>query len=382
MKIIVAMDAFKGSLTSAEAGNAVKEGVLRVDPSAEVAVRELADGGEGTINALLEEGMRVVKPMIHDPLGRTIRAPYLLKGNKAVMECASACGLFLLEKKERNPEMVSTYGLGELILDAVKQGGREFIIGIGGSATNDGGAGMLRALGFRFLDDQGRDLAPCCRELKHLAAIRTEEVPPVLKECVFRIACDVNNPLCGENGASAVYGPQKGADGAMVARMDEALAHYASVVKETFEDVDPDHPGSGAAGGLGFAFRSFLNGELVPGAELILRHSGIPEELKTADLFITGEGRLDAQTLMGKGPGTAAACAVRSGVPVIAVCGRVDGPVYTDLFRAVYGTDIEGLSDEEIMDHDRAYARLADTSEEALRDHLNETTVDTDEYHK
>lgn len=373
MKILIAMNSFKGTLSSEEAGCAVREGVLRVFPDADIIEKKLADGGEGTINALLEEDMRVVKTDAHDPLGRMIKATYLLKNNTAIMESASTIGLYLLKKQERSPEMVSTYGLGEMILDAVSQGCREFIIGIGGTATNDGGAGMLRALGFRFLDEDGRELAPCCRELGRLAMIDTSSVHPLLKECTFRIACDVNNPLCGETGASAVYGPQKGADPAMVQRMDEALAHYAEIVRETFETADPQYPGSGAAGGLGFAFRSFLKGELIPGADLILQRSGIPEALEEADLMITGEGRLDKQTLMGKGPGAAARMAAEKGVPVIAVCGRVDAPVYTDLFRAVYGTDTEGLTEEEIMNRDRAYARLADTAEEALLEYRQET---------
>ncbi len=362
MKILAAMDSFKGTLSSREAGNAVREGILSVCPGAEVTVRELADGGEGTVKALYRDSSVWVRRTVQDPLGRPVEASWLVNNGTAVMECASAIGLYLLSDEERNPERASTYGLGEMIRYAVEDGIRSFVIGIGGSATNDCGAGMLRALGWRFLDEEGKETEPCCTGLQRTIAVDASQVLPALKECTFRIACDVNNPLYGERGAAAVFGPQKGADPAMVERMDRTLKRFAELMCRYDPGCSPDDPGSGAAGGLGFAFRTFLHAELVPGAQLIMQESGMEDEIREADLIITGEGRMDAQTGMGKAPASLALLARKYGRPVIAINGSMAPGAGSDLFAMCLSTVDEHTPQEEIMDPVCAYRRLASTT--------------------
>ena len=259
MKTVIAIDSFKGSMTSMEAGNAAAAGVKAVFPDAEIVVRPLADGGEGTVEALTTGmGGRMETALVSDPLGRKISASYgILEKNKtAVIEMAAAAGLPLLSKEERNPLHTTTYGVGELIRDAIRKGCRHFIVGIGGSATNDGGVGMLSALGFEFLDKSGQPVRNGAAGLADLAEIRSGHVLPVLKECTFRVACDVENSLCGELGCSSVFGPQKGADEKSIRQMDQWLFSYAQLTKEHFLQADENCPGAGAAGGLGFAFHS------------------------------------------------------------------------------------------------------------------------------
>ncbi len=326
MKVVIAMDSFKGCMTSIEAGKAAAEGILRVDGKADVAVRPLADGGEGTVEALVG-GMGGKKRIIRvtGPLGTAVDCEYgIIEENRtAVIEMAAAAGLMLVPKEKRNPIYTTTYGLGEVIRDAVGQGCRRFLIGIGGSATNDGGAGMLQALGFGMLDKKGRQIAFGAGGLEHLASIDDGNILPELSECEFRIACDVANGLCGPEGCSAVYGPQKGADQAMVGQMDGWMEKYAWLAKERYEKADPGQPGAGAAGGLGFAFLTFLNGSLEPGAEIVLEETGLEQYIKDAGLFITGEGRLDGQTAMGKAPLASAKLAKKWGKPVAALAGSV-----------------------------------------------------------
>ncbi len=324
MNITVAMDSFKGSLSSIEAGYAVEAGLLRAAPDAKIWVRPLADGGEGTCAALFtcKADGRFRETTVTGPVGTPVRARYILASDgQALMEMAKAAGLPLVPLSKRNPAHTTTYGLGEMILDAIGQGCRDFIIGIGGSATNDGGAGMLQALGFDLLDVRGLPIPRGGIGLQQLARIDTRRVRPELKDCRFRIACDVTNPLCGPNGCSAVYGPQKGADAALVDTLDRALAHFAEVACQVFPDAEPDFPGAGAAGGLGFAFRTFLNGTLCSGAELVLSESRLESYILRSDLVITGEGRLDGQTVQGKGPGAVAALAKKHGKPVIVLTG-------------------------------------------------------------
>ena len=252
MKTVIAIDSFKGSMTSMEAGNAAAAGVKAVFPDAEIVVRPLADGGEGTVEALTTGmGGRMETALVSDPLGRKISASYgILEKNKtAVIEMAAAAGLPLLSKEERNPLHTTTYGVGELIWDAIRKGCRHFIVGIGGSATNDGGVGMLSALGFEFLDKSGQPVRNGAAGLADLAEIRSGHVLPVLKECTFRVACDVENSLCGELGCSSVFGPQKGADEKSIRQMDQWLFSYAQLTKEHFLQADENCPGAGAAGG-------------------------------------------------------------------------------------------------------------------------------------
>ena len=372
MNILIAIDAFKGSLTSLEAGNACAAGIRRVIPDAEITVRPLADGGEGTTEALvtgLNGSYRSVT--VSDPLGRPITARYgILPDKTAVIEMAAASGLPLLKPSERNPMRTTTYGFGEMIRDAIGQGCRKFILGIGGSATNEGGAGCLQALGFDLLNAQGKPISYGAQGLSKLATVSETHVLPELHYCTFHVACDVTNPLCGERGCSAVFAPQKGADVAMIREMDQTLARYADLTKKLHPEADAAAPGAGAAGGLGFGLMAYLGAELTPGVELILRETGLATAIQKADLVITGEGCLDAQTAMGKAPAGIAKLAKRYGKPVIAFCGAAGEGA--DACHAV-GVDayfpilrrVESL--EEALDPMNAKQNLTDTAEQAFR---------------
>lgn len=326
MKVVVAMDSLKGSLTSLEAGNAVREGILRAMPETEVVVKPLADGGEGTLDALIEgeKGTRVTLS-VTGPMGGQTECDYgiLEDGKTAVMEMAQAAGIMLVAENQRNPMQASTYGVGEMICDAVHRGCRYIIMGIGGSATNDGGIGMLSALGFQFLDSEGRPVSGGASGLSGIVSVGADEVLPELAECEFQIACDVRNPLCGENGATFVYGLQKGLPQELCGEVDEGMRHYAEVAEAFCGKTCKEIPGAGAAGGLGFAFLAFLNGTLVPGVELVLETIHLEQEIKDAQLVVTGEGRLDAQTVMGKAPVGVAKIAKQYGCPVLAFAGEV-----------------------------------------------------------
>ena len=326
MKILVAIDSLKGSLSSLEAGEAIKDGILKAMPDAEVWVRPMADGGEGTVEALtLGMQGQLETVTVTGPLGKPVEATYGIVKEKhlAVLEMSAAAGITLVEEKDRNPLYTTTYGVGEMIKDAIQKGCRDFIVGIGGSATNDGGSGMLQALGFGLLDKNGEQVALGARGLEDIARITDENVLTELRKCSFRIACDVTNPLCGEQGCSAVYGPQKGATKEMIARMDAWLDHFAEISQETFENADANQPGTGAAGGLGFAFLSFLNARLQSGITIVLGETRLEDYIKDADLVVTGEGRLDSQTVMGKAPAGVAELAQKHGKKVIAFSGCV-----------------------------------------------------------
>ena len=341
MKVVIAIDSFKGSMTSLQAGEAAKRGILRVFPESETVVSSLADGGEGTVEALtLGMGGKLQNVMVKGPLGVPVNAVYGIVERKtkiAIMEIAQAAGITLLPKEKLNPLTTTTFGVGEMILDAIEKGCRNFIIGIGGSATNDGGAGMLQALGFEMRDKDGNEISSGAVGLKDLESIGKEHVIPELEECQFQIACDVTNPLCGPQGCSAVYGPQKGADAEMIRQMDAWLSNYAGIAlsfkaERKAEDasvnpvnvgVDASFPGAGAAGGLGFAFRVFMNAELQSGIQIVLRETELEEKVKDADYVITGEGRLDGQTVMGKAPIGVAEIAKKYGKPVLAFSGCV-----------------------------------------------------------
>lgn len=326
MKIVVAMDSFKGSLTSPEAGEAVRRGIQRAIPEAEVVVLPMADGGEGTTQALSQalQGEPVIRT-VTGPLGEPVSAMYVRAGATAVMEMAQAAGLPLVPEEKRNPMNTTSRGVGELIIHAIEHGCRDFIIGIGGSATNDGGMGMLSALGLRFLDQDDRLLPGYGRDLSCVTSIDSSGLLPELKDCRFRIACDVDNPLCGPQGASAIYGPQKGLTPEGVRVMDEAMNHYAELTVNKIKENYVNYPGAGAAGGLGYAFLSWLGGELQSGAELVMDAVGLRKALCGADYFVTGEGRMDAQTSMGKAPSAAAALAREAGCLVIGFAGCVSG---------------------------------------------------------
>ena len=326
MKIVVSIDSLKGSLTSIEAGNAIKDGILSVDKDIEVVVMPLADGGEGTVDALVE-GMNGEKQIISvtGPINEKVEATYgiLKDSNTAIIEMAQSSGLPLVPKELRNPLNTTTYGVGEIIKEAINKGCRNFIVGIGGSATNDGGVGMLQALGFRFYDKDNNLVGLGGKVLNEIVKIDTTSKLDELDECNFKIACDVNNPLYGLNGASHIYGPQKGATPEIVEELDKGLINFSQVVKKDLNKDVAQVPGVGAAGGLGFAFLAFLNSKLESGIKIILDEINLEETIKDADFVITGEGRLDNQTAMGKAPIGVAKLAKKHGAKVIAMAGCV-----------------------------------------------------------
>lgn len=327
MKIVIAMDSFKGSLTSMEAGAAVCSGILRVYPNAKISVLPMADGGEGTVEALtLGMGGELQSIKVTGPSDdQKITAQYgILRDKKtAIIEMAAAAGLTLLPLEKRNPLYTTTYGVGEILRDAIHKGCRHFIVGIGGSATNDGGLGMLQALGWQMLDNVGEAVPHNALGLERLAVIDDSTVLPELKECTFRIACDVTNPLLGQEGCSAVFGPQKGAPPDKISIMDEWLQHYAELAKAKYPQANPQTPGAGAAGGLGFAFLTFTRANLESGINIVMKETRLEEQIAAADLVITGEGRLDGQTVMGKAPIGIARIAKKYEKPVIAFSGCV-----------------------------------------------------------
>lgn len=373
MNITIAIDSFKGSLSSMEAGQAVAEGIRRVMPSAEIRIRPLADGGEGTTEALTAGlGGELKSLTVTGPLGRPVTASYgLIRERKmAVLEMASAAGLTLISQEERNPLEATTYGVGEMIRDAIGEGCRHFLVGIGGSATNDGGTGMLSALGFQFLDSEGHPIPLGAKGLENLARISTENARPELSQCSFHIACDVTNPLCGENGCSAVYGPQKGADPEMIRQMDQWMERYGDLAARTFPAADKEAPGAGAAGGLGFAFLTFLNGSLESGVGMVLKEINLKDDIRDADLVITGEGRLDAQTVMGKAPIGVAHLAKEYGKPVIAFSGAVTreaGLCNQHGIDAFFPIMRGVVSLQEALDPGEARINAADTAEQVFR---------------
>mgnify|MGYP000943961273 FL=1 len=369
MKVLVAIDSFKGSLSSLEAGNAVKSGIEKL--GCEVLVKPIADGGEGSVEALADAlKARFMDVIVANPLGEKTPARYALKGELGILEMASASGLPLIEKSRRNPLKTSTYGFGEMIAHAIAHGARKFIIGIGGSATNDAGMGMLRALGFKFKDANGAELAGVGEDLIKLATIDCTSVLPHLKECEFLIACDVDNPLFGENGAAYIYAPQKGADAAMVKQLDAGLINFASVVSKHLGRELWNSPGAGAAGGLGFGFVSFLNATLKPGIDIITEEIGLDRDMKDAELVITGEGRLDFQSSMGKTPCGVAKIAASYGVPVIALAGGISpcaGGCNERGIGAFFCILNEPMSLERAMEKETATQNLARVAEQAVR---------------
>lgn len=372
MKVVIAIDSFKGSLSSLEAGEAVREGVLKADGSAKVVIRPLADGGEGTVDALaIGLGGEMIEAEVTGPLGESVKARYcIVKGSTAVIEMAQAAGLPLVPEELRDPLFTTTYGVGELILDAIRRGCRSFIVGIGGSATNDGGTGMLSALGFDFLDKSGEKIAFGARGLEALASVSAENVIPELGECSFRVACDVNNPLCGERGCSAVYGPQKGATPESVKIMDEWLGKYAETAKAVFPNADPNYPGAGAAGGLGFAFKTFMNASLESGIGIILDETELEKHIADADVVVTGEGRIDFQTAMGKAPIGVAKLAKKHGKRVVAFAGCVtaDAEECNNHGIDAFFPIIRGITTlDEALDRDNAYSNLRAAAYQVFR---------------
>ncbi len=373
MNVVIAIDSLKGSLTSLEAGKAISDGIKKVKSDAVVEVRPLADGGEGTVDALVQ-GMNgtMQEVMVTGPAGKSVNCQYgIIESSKtAIVEMAGAAGITLVSDEEKNPLHTTTYGVGEVIKDAIGKGCRRFIVGIGGSATNDGGIGMLQALGYGFLDANGNQVEYGAKGLEELVDITDKNVLPELKECEFHVACDVTNPLCGELGCSAVYGPQKGATEEMVKVMDQWMEHYGKLAEQKFEKADMNYPGTGAAGGLGFAFLSFTNAVLESGIEIVLQETMLEEYIKKADFVITGEGRLDGQTAMGKAPVGVAELAKKHNKKVLAFAGCVTKDAVAcnqkgiDAFFPVLR---RATTLEEAMDPENAKQNLIDTVEQVFR---------------
>ena len=377
MKVVVAIDSFKGSLSSMEAGQAIAEGVKRVYQNAEVVVRPLADGGEGTVEALVEGmgGIFVTKE-VTGPLGEKVDAVYGVieseedSSKTAIIEMSAAAGITLVPEKSRNPMNTTTYGVGELILDAIERGCRHFIVGIGGSATNDGGVGMLQALGYDFLTREGKAISYGGDGLRELASIEDVNVHPKLKECTFKVACDVTNPLCGENGSSAIFGPQKGATPEMVQELDQLLLHYAELSKEMNANADRFYPGTGAAGGMGFAFLTYTNAALESGIQIVLTETKLEELIKTADFVVTGEGGLDGQTALGKAPIGVASLAKKHQKKVLAFAGAVtpDAKECNQHGIDAFFPILRGIVTlKEAMDKENAHQNMVDTVEQVFR---------------
>jgi glycerate kinase len=343
MRVVVAPDSFKGCLTALEVGEALKAGILLVHRQAVVDVVPMADGGEGTVRSLVDASSgQVLRAEVLDPLGRPIVAEFGLMGDSktAVIEMAAASGLPLLKEQERNPMATTTFGTGQLIKAALDAGATRLIVGIGGSATNDGGAGMAQALGVKLLDEAGREVGRGGGSLKRLARIDMSGMDPRIAGVEVTVACDVTNPLTGPDGASAVYGPQKGATPDTVEELDRALSHYADIILRQL-GVDIAHvEGAGAAGGLGAGLIAFLRATLRPGVDIVIEATRLADRIAGADLVVTGEGRLDSQTRMGKTPMGVAKVAKEYGIPVIGVAGQVadDAEVLHDLgFAALIG---------------------------------------------
>jgi glycerate kinase len=342
VKIVIAPDSWKESLSALEVARAIEAGFRSIFPHAEYRLLPVADGGEGTVDALVAAtGGRRVAATVSGPLGEPVTACYGLAGNGATafIEMAAASGLALLPPARRDPLRASSRGTGELIRAALDAGARHLILGIGGSATNDGGAGMVQALGVRLLDRDGRELSPGGAALAGLARIDIDGLDARLAECVIEVACDVDNPLTGPQGASAVFGPQKGATAAMVSQLDTALAHFARIVERDLGVAVADVAGAGAAGGMGAAMLAFLGARLRPGIDIVVEAVGLEQAVAEADLVITGEGRIDGQTVHGKTPVGVARVAARHRKPVIGIAGSLGaeaGAVHAHGIDAVF----------------------------------------------
>ena len=374
-KIVVASDSFKGSLTSLQVADSVQKAVRQVCPSCNVVKVNVADGGEGTMEALQQTlGGTMEKISVSDPLGRKIEAGYVILDDRrtAVIEMSAASGLPLLQPSDRNPLKTSTYGTGEMICDALDKGCRKFLVGIGGSATNDAGMGVLAALGFIFKDAYGQVLPPVGASLQKVALIQTDAVHPALSETEFIVACDVKAPLFGPQGAAYVFAPQKGADPLMVEELDAGLRHFAEVASKVCGKDSSTMQGAGAAGGLGYAFKQFLNARLERGVDMVLDAIGFDKIISGADLVITGEGKVDSQTLTGKTPFGVAQRAHRQGIPVVAIGGCVQistDDAHAAGFAGVYQVTPVDMPLEEAMKLDVASENVYNTTLKILSGH-------------
>lgn len=326
MKIVIASDSFKGSLSSTEVAMAATRGIKAVYPDCEVVAVNVADGGEGTVDAIVEAlHGEIVATTVSDPLGRPIQARYGIASTTAIIEMAAASGLPLLCPEERNPWLTSTHGTGEMIMDAIRRGCRQFLVGIGGSATNDAGTGMLQAMGFRFYDANDNEILHCSGgTMQDIVRIDDSHVPDSVHQSTFTIACDVDTPFCGPEGAAPVFAPQKGADTAMVQQLDAGMASLAKVIEDKYHINIVPIAGAGAAGGMGGAFRAFLHATLKRGIDMVLDAIDFNTIIQNADLVITGEGKIDFQTAKGKTAAGVLTRAKQQGIPVVAIGGCVE----------------------------------------------------------
>lgn len=372
MKIILAPDSFKGNLTSLQVATAFEKGVKRVLPKANCIKVPMADGGEGTVQSLVDAtGGKFLRKRVTGPAGKPVSARYgmLADGETAVIEMAEASGLPLVDGKEKNPLKTTTYGTGELMLDAAKRGAKKIIIGIGGSATNDGGVGMAQALGVRFLNKQGKEITEhgAGGMINKIARIDMKNLNPLIKKTKVVVACDVNNPLCGKTGASAVFGPQKGATAAMVKTLDANLKHLGMIIKKDLKKEVVKLKGAGAAGGLGAGLVAFTKARMKSGVDIVIEATDLNKHLKGADLVLTGEGRVDFQTAFGKTPSGVAKAARKNRVPTVAIGGGI-----TDDANGVFAHGIDGLESacardmslEEAIGHSKAH--LANAAERVI----------------
>ncbi|MCC5890197.1 MAG: glycerate kinase [Alkalibacterium sp.] len=371
MKIVIAPDSFKESLTALEAAQAIEEGMKKVFIDADFIKVPMADGGEGTVQSVIDSTGGSLKTLtVTGPLNTPVEASYGLSGDKklAVIEMASSSGLDKVPFEKRNPLVTTTYGFGELITDALDEGAEEILLGIGGSATNDGGAGMIKNLGGRLLDVEGNTIPEGGQGLKHLAQIDVSGMHPRLKDVTIRVACDVDNPLTGKEGASYIYGPQKGGTPEQLKELDKNLTHFAVVIKEQL-GIDIEHvPGSGAAGGLGAGIMAFLDGNLENGGELLVDILELDEKVKDADFVITGEGGINHQTIYGKTPVAVSRVALRHKVPVIAMAGSISEgyeSVYEEGIQAVFSVVNQPGSLEVALEN--GYMNLKKTAENVAR---------------
>ena len=373
MKIVAAIDSFKGSMTSLEVSEAFEKGVKKVYKDAEFLKIPLADGGEGTVEALISNlNGKMINIRVKDPLMRETDSFYGISGDgkTAIIEMAAASGLPLLSPDERNPLKATTFGTGELIKDAFEKGCREFIIGIGGSATNDAGTGMLSALGYVFLDENGNELVPNGENLAKIRSFRDDKVVKEISKAKFLIACDVDNPFYGPNGAACVYGKQKGATKEIIKILDNGMKNFSDVIKEIIKTDISNISGSGAAGGLGGAFMAFFNAELKPGIDIITEKIELENKINGSDYVITGEGRIDFQSAMGKTPSGVAKLAKKHGVPVIAIGGSVDdeiGNIYDCGITAAFSIMDSPMTLLEAMDTSNAKRLVEKTAEQIFR---------------
>lgn len=371
-KIVIASDSFKGSLSSLDVADSVGKAVNKVFADCKILKIPIADGGEGTVDALVYAmNGRKMSCTVHDPLMNPIEAEYgiIYDSKVAVIEMASASGLPLVPDGKRNPMLTSTYGTGELIKDALLEGCRSFLIGIGGSATNDAGTGMLQALGFRFLDKEGKELGQGGRILADIDSVDYSQVIPQLKECNFTIACDVDNPFSGKDGAAFVYARQKGADDEMISLLDDGLKNFAAVIRG-YTGIDVDNiPGAGAAGGLGGSFLAFLPAILKPGIQTVLDAMHFDEQIAGADLIFTGEGKLDRQTGMGKAPYGVLCAAQKQNIPVIAIAGSVEETetLNNQGFLSVFSIQPGVVTLEQAMNRELAMLNTECLTEQILR---------------